>query len=493
MLARFCVLTRLKEHENSNLYSKLRVYDGEKLKDTDPKAKTLQEYKDAAGVDEGMSGISTRFAYKVLSETFNYDTTEITADPVHLMYVLEQAIKREQYADDTEKRYLEFIKAELAPRYAEFIGKEIQKAYLESYSEYGQNLFDRYIAYADAWIEDQDFKDPDTGQMMDRSSSTTSCRRSKSRPASPTRRTSATRSSSSRCATARRTTARTRRGRPTRRSATSSRSGCSRQVEDLLPVISFESKKDSDTQSKHNEFVKRMLARHYTAAPGAAPRRVVYAGEQGGLGRSESDGVQPGGSGHGELHRPASQSRRAKALPTGSASSAARAREIKEAVQKSLKDRTVSDFAKDQKISIPTKSTKEPRFRHDPAAGGEHERVLPGNKEFVEGDQIKKPRQGDGQGRGKDASTGGECEDDFSFTLSQDEILDIFFEDLELPNLIKTSLKEIKTLHLAPGRDDDVGIAEPDQSGAHDAQFVRAAAGDAPARRKKRSRRCASA
>ena len=119
--------------------------------------------------------------------------------------------------------------------------------------------------------------------------------------------------------------------------------------------------------------------------------------------------------------------------------------EIKDAVQKSLKDRTVSDFAKNQKISIPTKSTKEPRFRHDPAAGGEHERVLPGNKEFSEGDQIKKPRQGEGQGRGKDASTGGEHDDDFSFTLSQDEILDIFFEDLELPNLIKTSLKEIKT------------------------------------------------
>src|SRR5215470_5758937 len=61
MLARFCVLTRLKEHENSNLFSKMRVYDGEKLRDTDPKAKTLQEYRDTAGVDEGMTGISTRF------------------------------------------------------------------------------------------------------------------------------------------------------------------------------------------------------------------------------------------------------------------------------------------------------------------------------------------------------------------------------------------------------------------------------------------------
>src|SRR5580765_2362042 len=168
MLAKFCVMTRLKEHENSNLTSKMRVYDGEKLKDTDPKAKTLQEYKDTAGLDEGMTGISTRFAYKTLSETFNYDHSEITADPVHLMYVTEQAIKREQFPDDVEKKYLEFIKVELAPRYAEFIGKEIQKAYLESYGEYGQNLLDRYIAYADAWIEDQDYKDADTGQLLNR-------------------------------------------------------------------------------------------------------------------------------------------------------------------------------------------------------------------------------------------------------------------------------------------------------------------------------------
>jgi serine protein kinase len=119
ILAKFCVMTRLKEHENSNLTSKMRVYDGEKLKDTDPKAKTLQEYKDAAGVDEGMTGISTRFAYKTLSETFNYDVTEVAADPVHVMYVLEQAIRREQFQNETEKKYIEFIKAELAPRYAE--------------------------------------------------------------------------------------------------------------------------------------------------------------------------------------------------------------------------------------------------------------------------------------------------------------------------------------------------------------------------------------
>ena len=103
ILSRFCVSTRLREHENSNLFSKMRVYDGENLKDVDPKAKSVQEYRDAAGVDEGMTGVSTRFAFKVLSETFNYDTEEIAADPVHLMYVLEQAVKREQFPGDTTR------------------------------------------------------------------------------------------------------------------------------------------------------------------------------------------------------------------------------------------------------------------------------------------------------------------------------------------------------------------------------------------------------
>src|SRR5271157_1981462 len=74
MLARFSVLTRLRRHENSTLFAKMRVYDGESLKETDPRARSLQEYKDAAGVEEGMDGASTRFAFKVLAATFNHDT-----------------------------------------------------------------------------------------------------------------------------------------------------------------------------------------------------------------------------------------------------------------------------------------------------------------------------------------------------------------------------------------------------------------------------------
>ena len=264
MLARFTVLSRLKKHENSNLYAKMRVYDGESLKETDPRAKTIQEYRDAAGPDEGMDGVSTRFAFKVLAATFNYDTTEIAADPVHLMYILEQAIRREQFPDETEKRYLEFIKAELAPRYAEFIGNEIQKAYLESYHDYGQNLFDRYVAYADAWIEDMDYKDPDTGQMMNRELLNQELTKIE-KPAGIANpkdfRNEVVKFA---------LRARANRGgkNPSWTSYEKIREVIERrmfsQVEDLLPVISFGSKKDSETEKKHTEFVTRMTERGYT-------------------------------------------------------------------------------------------------------------------------------------------------------------------------------------------------------------------------------------
>jgi len=166
MLAQFSVLTRLMEPENSSIYSKMRIYDGENLKDIDPKAKSIQEYRVNAGVDEGMDGLSTRFAFKILSKVFNFDASELAANPVHLLYVLENQIEQEQFAVEIHDKYMNFLKEFLTPRYIEFIGKEIQTAYLESYSQYGQNIFDRYITYADLWIQDQDFRNPDTGENL---------------------------------------------------------------------------------------------------------------------------------------------------------------------------------------------------------------------------------------------------------------------------------------------------------------------------------------
>ncbi len=118
--------------------------------------------------------------------------------------------------------------------------------------------------------------------------------------------------------------------------------------------------------------------------------------------------------------------------------------QIKEVVNKSIKDRNVSDVTNGETISIPTKGIAEPRFHHAPT-GGRRQRIFTGNKEFNAGDRIPKPAQGgDGEG-GKKASDSGDGEDEFQFVLSREEFLDLFFEDLELPDLIKTSFKEICT------------------------------------------------
>jgi serine protein kinase len=264
MMARFSIMSRLKEHENSGLFSKMRIYNGEKLQDVDPNAKPIQEYRDAAGVDEGMDGISTRFAFKVLAETFNYDSKEVSADPVHLMYILEQSLLREQFSEEVEGRYLEFIKGEIVSRYAEFIGLEIQKAYLESYGDYGQNLFDRYITYADAWIEGQDHKDPDTGQLLDPQV----LEQELSKIEKPAGITNPKDFRNEVVKFTLRARANNKGKNPSWTSYEKLREVIEKrmfsQVEDLLPVISFGSKKDKETESKHDEFVDRMVDRGYT-------------------------------------------------------------------------------------------------------------------------------------------------------------------------------------------------------------------------------------
>lgn len=264
LLSEFCVLTRLKEHENSNPYSKMRVYDGQNIKETDPRSKSMQEYRDVAGVDEGMNGISTRFAFKILSKTFNHDPEEVAADPVHLMLVLEEAIRREQFSADTEARYLGFIKSYLIKDYAEFIGNEIQQNYLEAYNDYGQNLFDRYIEYADHWMQEIDFKDPDTGQLFDRGVLNTELEKIE-KPAGIANPKDFRNEVVQFTLRQRAKTG----GEVAWTSYEKLRKVIEKKMfastEDLLPVISFGAKATQSDQKKHDDFVGRMMEKGYTA------------------------------------------------------------------------------------------------------------------------------------------------------------------------------------------------------------------------------------
>jgi uncharacterized sporulation protein YeaH/YhbH (DUF444 family) len=114
---------------------------------------------------------------------------------------------------------------------------------------------------------------------------------------------------------------------------------------------------------------------------------------------------------------------------------------IKEAVERAIKHRSIKEIDSGEKVSIPARDISEPTFR--PGRGGVWESVHPGNEEYQRGDRIPRPKGGGGTGGGE-ASSEGEGEDDFVFELSREEFLNYFFEDLALPNLVKTQLASIK-------------------------------------------------
>ncbi|MFQ5774634.1 MAG: YeaH/YhbH family protein [Kiloniellaceae bacterium] len=118
--------------------------------------------------------------------------------------------------------------------------------------------------------------------------------------------------------------------------------------------------------------------------------------------------------------------------------------QLKEVINRSIKGHSITDVDGRQIVKVPTKGIGEPRFQHA-TSGGRRARVFAGNKQFTAGDRIMKPKQGGGGdgASGRQASDSGEGEDEFQFTLSREEFLDLFFEDLELPDLVKTSLREM--------------------------------------------------
>lgn len=121
---------------------------------------------------------------------------------------------------------------------------------------------------------------------------------------------------------------------------------------------------------------------------------------------------------------------------------------IKERVDRSVREKSIKDGggipAEGEKVTIPSRGLKEPRFHHS-SKGGRRRHVLPGNKDFVVGDTLKRPQGGAGEG-GKKASEDGDGSDEFSFTLTRDEYLEILFDGLELPDLVEKATVETETI-----------------------------------------------
>ena len=116
--------------------------------------------------------------------------------------------------------------------------------------------------------------------------------------------------------------------------------------------------------------------------------------------------------------------------------------QLKRAVNDAMAGRSIKDMDSGEKVTIPSRDLSEPVFHH--GQGGRREIIHPGNTDFVTGDRFPRPRGGGGRGGGgSQASNSGEGEDDFVFELSREEFMDLFFEDLELPNLVKTELAKV--------------------------------------------------
>jgi len=264
MLAQWSILTRLKNHENSTLWAKLRVYNGDNVKDTIPNAKPHDEYRDKAGNEEGMNGMSTRFAFKVLSATFDLRPEEQQANPIDLMYIIEGAVRKENLPQETTDKYLGFIKDHLQPRYFEFLEKELRTAYLESYRSFGQNMFERYVLFAEAWISDEQTRDPETHVLMDRenlnkkleeiekAAGIANAKDFRSEIVHYVLRYKAKHEGTT----------------PAWDSYEKIKTVIEKRMfsatEQIMPVIAFGPKQDKETEEKHHGFVTRMVAKGYT-------------------------------------------------------------------------------------------------------------------------------------------------------------------------------------------------------------------------------------
>jgi uncharacterized protein len=115
--------------------------------------------------------------------------------------------------------------------------------------------------------------------------------------------------------------------------------------------------------------------------------------------------------------------------------------QVRDAVKRAIDGRGIRDIERGEDIHIPKRDISEPVFGH--GQGGVRETVHPGNKDYIRGDRIERPKGGGGSGSGKgQAGQSGEGEDDFVFSLSKEEFMQVFFEDLALPHLVRTQLAE---------------------------------------------------
>jgi len=167
VVSMFAILSRLQPTNKCDLITKLKLYNGEEVVE---KGKTKKidvvELREEAK-DEGMNGISTRFIMKALDNALSDNVKENCIHPLNVREALVQMVKAGDFPDDTRKQYLEFLQDTLHKEYLEILEKEITKAFVYSYQEQAESLFQNYLDHAEAYVNKKKLKDRNTGEELD--------------------------------------------------------------------------------------------------------------------------------------------------------------------------------------------------------------------------------------------------------------------------------------------------------------------------------------
>lgn len=167
LVSMFAILSRLEPTNKCDLMTKLKLYNGEEVveKGKTKKIDVIELREEAKS--EGMNGISTRFIMKALDNALS-DNIEINAiHPISVRESLVQMVKEGDFADDVKKRYLEFLQDTLHKEYLEVLEKEITKAFVYSYQEQAESLFQNYLDHAESYVTKKKFKDRSTGEVLE--------------------------------------------------------------------------------------------------------------------------------------------------------------------------------------------------------------------------------------------------------------------------------------------------------------------------------------
>lgn len=167
MASMFAILSRLEPTNKCDLMTKLKLYNGEEVVE---KGKTKRidvvELREEAK-SEGMNGISTRFIMKALDNALSDNIEQNAIHPISVREALVGMVKEADFADDVKKRYLEFLQDTLHKEYLEVLEKEITKAFVYSYQEQAESLFQNYLDHAESYVTKKKFKDRSTGEVLE--------------------------------------------------------------------------------------------------------------------------------------------------------------------------------------------------------------------------------------------------------------------------------------------------------------------------------------